>query len=203
MKKCNVLAFCLAVFVVWFAYWIIIMTGVFKGDFQRSGQFGDSFGGLNTLFTGLAFVVVLATLFQQGHQIEETKRDIDDGRRFRLKLDLFDRRYRVYEATVNFVGTVIGDLKTEGIDQNTMTRFDSARSEAYFLFAEETDLLKYLEELRTKSSDYANWRAQAKGKGPGSEESKKRDKIQDELYEALRNGARQRFMPHLSFPLAH
>lgn len=201
MKKFNLLIFCLLVLVVvaWLAYGKIMVTGVFNGDFQKSGQFGDTFGALNTLFTGLAFVVILATLIQQFHQLKQTKQDIEDDRRWRWKLDFFARRYCVYEAAVEFIGTVIGDLSTEGISQDTITRFDSARSQAYFLFAGEPAILDYLEELRTKSKDYANWRLQAKGKGLGSEEGKERDKIRDELYDELHNGARQRFLPHLSF----
>jgi len=86
MKKHNLLLYCLAVFVVWLAYGIIIVREVFKGDFQKSGQFGDTFGVLNTLFTGLAFVVVLTTLNQQSHQIEETKRHIEEEKRRNNKL---------------------------------------------------------------------------------------------------------------------
>jgi len=41
----------------------------FDWQWDKSGQFGDSFGALNTLFTGCAFVVVLATLIQQSAQI--------------------------------------------------------------------------------------------------------------------------------------
>lgn len=46
------------------------------GTWSDAGAFGDAFGALNTLFTGLAFVVVFATLVQQAKQIETTRRDL-------------------------------------------------------------------------------------------------------------------------------
>jgi hypothetical protein len=198
MKKHCIFIFGFGVLVVWVAYGIIIITHVFGGDVQKSGQFGDTFGALNTLFAGLAFVVLLATLKQQSHQIEETKQDVADERRFRLKLDLFDRRYLVYQATIDFIGNVIGNLKNESIDQSQMARFDSARSEAFFLFSGETDLLNYLEEVRKKSKDLAIWRSQPHGQGVGSEAATQRKKLTDWFFEELHGGARDKFVPHLA-----
>ena len=117
-------------------YWTIIRF-FFNGDYEKSGQFGDTFGALNALFTGLAFVVVLATLIQQSRQIEETKRDVEDERRLRLKLDLFERRFRVYQATVDFIRNVM-DLSSDNIGQEQMVHFEAARSKAFFLFAGDT-----------------------------------------------------------------
>lgn len=41
-----------------------------------AGEFGDQFGALNTLFTGLAFVVVIVTLRQQAEQIRLQTQDL-------------------------------------------------------------------------------------------------------------------------------
>ncbi len=201
MKKNSIIKWCLLVFIVWAAYWIVIRCS-FNGDIGKSGQFGDTFGALNTLLTGLAFVVVLDTLIQQSQEIQETKRDAEDDRRLRLMLNLYDKRFRVYQATLIFISNVIFDLGSESIGQEQMARFDTARDEAYFLFAGETDLLNYLDELREKSKDYAIWRSQAKGKGVGSEESKQRDKINEWFYSQLHRGAKAKFVPYLSFPEA-
>jgi len=199
MKKNSIIKWCLLVFIVWAAYWIVVRCS-FNGDIGKSGQFGDTFGALNTLFTGLAFVVVLATLIQQSQQIQETKRDAEDDRRLRLMLNLYDKRFRVYQATIAFISNITFDLSSDGIGQEEMARFDTARDEAFFLFAGETDLLNYLEELRKKAADYSLWRFQAKGKGVGSEESKQRDKLNEWLYSQLHGGAKAKFAPHLSFP---
>ena len=153
---------------------------------------------LNTLFTGLAFVVILATLIQQSRQIEETKRDVEDDRRLRLMLDLYERRFRVYQATVDFIRNVMA-LKADNLSQEQMVDFEAARSEAFFLFAGDTDLLNYLEQLRNKSQEYFYLKSQAKGKAMEGEEGKQRNKINDWLYAQLRGSVRDKFVPHLSF----
>mgnify|MGYP001030904443 CR=1 FL=1 len=43
-----------------------------------AGEFGDQFGVLNTLFTGLAFVVVIITLRQQAEQIRLQRQDLQN-----------------------------------------------------------------------------------------------------------------------------
>ncbi len=70
---------CTLILTVWTLY-LVVVGCVFQWDWGKSGQFGDTFGALNTLFTGLAFVVVLATLIQQSRQITETKRDVEEER---------------------------------------------------------------------------------------------------------------------------
>lgn len=46
----------------------------------RRGQFGDMFGALNTLFSGLAFAGVLATIAMQRRDLELQHRAIQDAR---------------------------------------------------------------------------------------------------------------------------
>ncbi|MDE4275597.1 putative phage abortive infection protein [Phaeobacter gallaeciensis] len=46
------------------------------GDFQSAGPFGDSYGALTSLFTGLAFVGLIVTLRQQKRQIEMQREDL-------------------------------------------------------------------------------------------------------------------------------
>src|SRR5438046_2399403 len=130
---------CVVVVIAWVAYWIITKS-VFNGDLAKSGQFGDTFGALNTLFTGLAFVVVLATLIQQWRQIEGIKLDSQEQRQFQLRLDLYDRRFRIYQAVSDFIGNIISN----NVGQQQMIEFDLARKEACFLFAGDTSLLNYL-----------------------------------------------------------
>jgi hypothetical protein len=74
----------LGVLALWAVY--LLVVGYFCGsDWLKRGQFGDTFGALNTLFTGWAFVGVVATLFLQSRQIEEAKRDIEEQREIQKK----------------------------------------------------------------------------------------------------------------------
>jgi hypothetical protein len=48
------------------------------GTAAERGQFGDSFGWLNTLFSGLAFAALVATLFMQKNELELQRQDLED-----------------------------------------------------------------------------------------------------------------------------
>lgn len=72
--RLTVFALC-GTLLLWFAY-LLLVPLIFRQNWATSGQFGDTFGALNALFTGCAFVVVLATLIHQSREIEETKRDL-------------------------------------------------------------------------------------------------------------------------------
>lgn len=54
------------IIVVWCAYAIVLRT---IAD-EWPGTFGDSFGALNTLFTGLAFAALIVSLRQQGDELK-------------------------------------------------------------------------------------------------------------------------------------
>ncbi|WP_282091202.1 hypothetical protein [Epibacterium ulvae] len=57
----------------WLVNWIV--TTAPKGTIEF-GTFGDSFGALTSLFTGLAFVGLIVTLRQQKVQIEMQRQDL-------------------------------------------------------------------------------------------------------------------------------
>lgn len=42
------------------------------------GQYGDVYGGLNTLFTGLAFVGLIVTILQQRQEMKETREEFEE-----------------------------------------------------------------------------------------------------------------------------
>ncbi|PIB51582.1 hypothetical protein AOA57_04320 [Pseudomonas sp. 2588-5] len=54
--------------------WVVPFSDLF--DKARDGTFGDSFGTLNTLFSGLAFSGVLITLMFQKKDLSETRKQI-------------------------------------------------------------------------------------------------------------------------------
>lgn len=74
MKK-KIIILIIIIFVIFFAY-IFIVKGLYS-DITKRGLFGDMFGGLNALFSGLAFVgVIYAIVLQKeelGLQREELK----------------------------------------------------------------------------------------------------------------------------------
>ena len=59
--------------------WLLVtraLVWVTKGDATEASQWGDAFGAVNALFSGLAFVVVLFTLRSQERQLKEQQEEI-------------------------------------------------------------------------------------------------------------------------------
>lgn len=141
----------ISTFVLWVIYFLVVRCAS-QGDWVKSGQFGDSFGALNTLFTGWAFVVVLATLYQQSKQIAETKSDVE-------------KEHKLQEQTMEFVKD-----QAEALASVARLNALTARIEAYHvqiedvkasknfhlvekLVAERRDLLLKLDEVLKLNGD--------------------------------------------------
>ncbi len=59
---------------LWFCSPLVLQR--LHGDYESAGPFGDSFGALTSLYTGLAFVGLIVTLRQQKRQIEMQREDL-------------------------------------------------------------------------------------------------------------------------------
>jgi Putative phage abortive infection protein len=70
---------------------------------QTPGQFGEMFGGLSTLFAGLAFAVLLHALFVQWAELKSTQAEVEEGRnqgRLRRFEDTFFQLLRTFNVIV-------------------------------------------------------------------------------------------------------
>jgi len=59
----------------WVAY-AVIVTILFQ-DLERSGQFGDMFGGINALFSGLALIGVVVAIFYQRSELKLQRKELE------------------------------------------------------------------------------------------------------------------------------
>ena len=78
MKQLLVISLGIGALVAWICFALFPIGVTLAGStWQAStiGQWGDSFGALNALFSALAFVAVLYTLRQQQKQIDEAALD--------------------------------------------------------------------------------------------------------------------------------
>ena len=66
--------------------------------------------------------------------------------REKLRLDLFERRYAVYDSAYKFIASI---LREGGVDQTEQREFWEGTIEGVFLF--DSDVNEYLEELRKQS----------------------------------------------------
>ena len=60
------------VFAVTVAAWVLVplLSAAFFPDWPTRGQFGDLYGSLNALFSGLAFAGLLCTMWLQQQQLD-------------------------------------------------------------------------------------------------------------------------------------
>jgi hypothetical protein len=66
--------------------------------------------------------------------------------RHRLRLDLFDRRYKVYDATRKFLSVILRDA---GFEDAQLWEFNAGTSDAEFLF--ESSVVEYLAQIRKRA----------------------------------------------------
>lgn len=92
----------MAIFLLWFSYplWSYLYKNAFYNtEFSEMGVFGDSFGALNTLFSGLAFTGIIVSIFIQSEELKITRKDIQDQvEQFKkqteaLKLQVFENTF--------------------------------------------------------------------------------------------------------------
>lgn len=74
MSYKSVLGVFFALVLLFVVYFLI--TSFFYPDMMNRGQFGDMFGGLNALFSGLAFTGVIYAIFLQRRDLELQREEL-------------------------------------------------------------------------------------------------------------------------------
>lgn len=78
----------LLILTIWFVYGVL--STYFWGDLSDSGQFGDSFGGVNSLFQGLALAALVYTITIQIEQLNNQQKNFDNEIIERRKIENFE-----------------------------------------------------------------------------------------------------------------
>ena len=88
----------IVIFTTWISapWWVSFFPGI--GSVERKGQFGDSFGGLNALFSGFAFLGVIYAILLQREQIQLQSKELKAQRK-ELKLQRKELHNSVNELT--------------------------------------------------------------------------------------------------------
>lgn len=80
-------------FILHIATIIIITWPINAWTVDKAGTFGDSFGVLTSLFTGLAFIGLLSTIRLQREELKLNRRELEETRKeFKLQSDTFHRQ---------------------------------------------------------------------------------------------------------------
>lgn len=100
-KKVNVLKISLiaggTVVGLWVAYWIAAIC-YYGSVASEAGQFGDMFGAVNALFTGLAFAGVIVTVYLQSDELRLQRKELELTRN-EFKKQNRTLKYQRFETT--------------------------------------------------------------------------------------------------------
>lgn len=108
----NPFIYIFIIFSLYLTSLILLSWPISELSISKSGVFGDSFGALNALFTGLGFAGLLATLKQQQHQI--SKQDSHEKKQERrLASDRFEARFFIL---LDLLSKNIEKIKVSGSD---------------------------------------------------------------------------------------
>lgn len=90
----------IAIFAIWFLYptWSLILFN-FTSTPEAIGQFGDSFGGLNTLFSGFAFTGIIVSIYLQSKELKETRNELHN-QKVEMKAQADALNKQVFESTL-------------------------------------------------------------------------------------------------------
>ncbi len=72
MKRVVALGF--AIFIAWLVFGVLPLLII--GDSARAGEFGDQFGAVNALFSGIAIAGIIVTILLQRQDIELQREDL-------------------------------------------------------------------------------------------------------------------------------
>jgi len=88
---------------VFFLWWLIGMVVPNSSSVHEAGEFGDQFGGVNALFSGLAFFLLSVTLFlqlQEQRMMREQIEKMDKNSKESLSLEVLMLKYRHSEDLI-------------------------------------------------------------------------------------------------------
>lgn len=138
-----IIAIILSVILLWGIYWFFTFNG-FQGWSER-GQFGDMFGGLNALFSGLAFAgVIIAIILQK----EELRLQREEMRRFAKAQEGSEEALKkqaeilISTAKLNSMNFILGNYKQqhEHIPNDKKAKFENDMQGVYLKVAEEVGI---------------------------------------------------------------
>lgn len=133
---------CIALVVLLYGIFLVAKTWpIDEYSISKAGTFGDSFGALNSLFTGLGFAGLLTTIFLQREDLRLTRAELTETRaEIRLQSRTFQQQqfeesfyrllglYRENLANLSFRALNQAESRIYGIDaiRSRLSEFESA-----------------------------------------------------------------------------
>ena len=140
--------------------------------------------GMPTAFVALIIGLVAAYIAWHQYQVAKSK----------LKLDLFEKRYAIFEHSWRFMSEAVQIGATTG----PLSQFDNLIPQAEFLFG--NDVAEYLREASRKRTELWMILQKSKSSYGMSEDDIERDKVLTNwFFEEASKGVKQVFGPYLDF----
>jgi len=74
-NKFTITILFISVIAIWVLCWVLIANSTLLIGWDTKGQFGDMFGSVNALFSGLAFAAITYTILLQRHDLKLTREE--------------------------------------------------------------------------------------------------------------------------------
>ncbi|WP_394651766.1 hypothetical protein [uncultured Acinetobacter sp.] len=106
------------VLLLWSTYPLVLKLVLGKNDWSSLGTFGDTYGALNTLFSGLAFAVLILSLFLQRKELEAQRIELE-AQRLEIKESnlIAEAQRKITEQQATLIEQQIKDANVQSFNQ--------------------------------------------------------------------------------------
>lgn len=146
----NYLIFGVLSLVLTYALFLVIITWpIGEYSINKAGVFGDSFGFLTSLFSGLAFSGMIITLLIQKEQLAIQWQELKDNRIELKKSAAAQERSAQLSALSAMLNECDGQLKSV-MDESSSRKFLQENTEFRHLLRDESAIAAEIEEIRVR-----------------------------------------------------
>ncbi|MDP2037255.1 MAG: putative phage abortive infection protein [Ignavibacteria bacterium] len=139
-KKPSYSLLFLIVLGIWIFSWITLIVFI-PDNFQKRSEFGDMFGAVNALFSGLALAGLIITIRLQSKQIKKQKKDIEQVRKDSEKQNFENVLFNLLEA------------QRQIIEQVSCINYNSKKIEKREVFKEIEEDIEFLYKAFSNPND--------------------------------------------------
>ena len=138
----------LTVYSFYFAFLLFVTWPIGAFSLEKAGLLGESFGVLNTLFSGLALAGIVISLFIQNNELAQSHQRFE----VTIENDKTISKLNVMACVVNEYNTRINELNDE-ISKNSLPLTDNKYHQVKELSKKKDAILKNMEQILQKLED--------------------------------------------------
>lgn len=118
IKNNPLVSLIILILLLWSTYPLVLKFVLKNNDWGSLGTFGDTYGALNTLFSGLAFAVLILSLFLQRKELEAQRIELEAQRQEIKESNLIaEAQRKITEQQAQLIEQQILDSKVQAFYQ--------------------------------------------------------------------------------------